>query len=98
MEPGCPGGAGGAKEKFAAFHGASSETTFQRMVHLYGRTGVGGGYQNHGVQFEARSGYFKGEAGELSSLACGIRASKDKFERMSDSTWFQTAGSHSIWM
>ena len=42
--------------------------------------------------------YLKGEAGEEISLPCGRRASRDKFERMSDSTWLQTAGSHSIWM
>src|ERR1700676_4694699 len=33
MEQSCSGGAGRAKEKFAAFHGSSSETSFQRMVH-----------------------------------------------------------------
>src|SRR5580704_18810490 len=50
------------------------------------------------VLWNSRSLYLKGERGALISLLCGRRASKDKFERMRDSTWSQTAGSHSIWM
>ena len=37
MEKGSAGGAGGAKEKFAAFHAASSERAYERMVHRVGR-------------------------------------------------------------
>jgi hypothetical protein len=45
VKKGGSGGASGAKEKFAAFHAASSERTYERMVHLSWTVGAGGGYQ-----------------------------------------------------
>jgi hypothetical protein len=39
MKKGSSGGASGTKEKFAAFHAASSERTYKRMVHRVGRWG-----------------------------------------------------------
>ena len=41
----CSRSAGGAKEKFAAFHVASSETSFQGWYTYYGRMDAGSGYQ-----------------------------------------------------
>src|SRR5690242_4172242 len=42
--------------------------------------------------------YLSGEATVLFSVGEGSRASRDKFDRISDSTCVHTAGSHSIWM